>query len=340
MSFQNAKVLGSCKDPSVYHGWNEANKLERGNPKLVTSSSMLREFLHSASRWKAGYVPPDSKAKDKGSLLDCRLLVPEQFKDRYIIRPDTYPVTNKAGDETGDEKPWSGNATWCREFKEEAEAAGLEVVSKAEVAESDSAMKRIMADEILAAWFASCDRQIWVTAEWVDKATKLVIPVQVLLDFVPRKDTEFSKCLGDFKAVASGTLRAFKSQVFKYGWHIQAALYTDVYMAAVNPKNDPDGEDRNTWCFAGVENYPPFEPFRRLLLSEFVMEGRRMYQHAFASYARALTTGKWLNYDDNPEAIQGWTPIALEPWMAYEALSEKLQDDAAEAMAGDGETTP
>jgi hypothetical protein len=338
--FQNAQIAGPCLDPSKYHGWNEAHKLERGDPKFVASSSMLREFLHCASRWKNGYVPPDSEAKKTGSLLDCVLLVPDQFKTRYIIRTETYPVMDKHGEETGEQKPWSGNATWCREFVKEATEAGLEVVSKADVLEADAARKRIMADEILAAWFNSCDRQIWVTAEWVDKATGLILPVQVLLDFVPRADTEFAKCLGDFKAVASGGLRAFKSQVFKYGWHIQAALYTDVYMAAVNPKNDPDGEDRNTWCFAGVENYPPFEPFRRLLLSEFVMEGRRMYQHAFKSYARALTTGAWMNYDDNPEAIQGWTPIAMESWMAYEALSEKLEDDAAEALQENDDIVP
>src|ERR1017187_427038 len=107
--FQNAKVLGVCKDPSVYHGWNEMNKLDRGNPAFVTSSSMLREFLHSASRWKAGYEPPDSKAKKTGSLLDCQLLVPDQSNSRYIIRPDTYPVMDKHGEETGEEKPWSAN---------------------------------------------------------------------------------------------------------------------------------------------------------------------------------------------------------------------------------------
>lgn len=337
MSFQNAKVVGPCLKPELYHGWNEDHKFERGNPNFVVSSSMLREFLHSASRWRAGYEPPDSAAKKTGSLLDCRLLVPDQFKDRYIIRPDTYPVVDKKGEETGEEKPWSNNATWCREFNKEAEDAGLEVVSKAEVAEADLAMKRIQSDEILSAWFAACDRQIWVTAEWLDKATGLVIPIQVLLDFVPRVDTEFAKCLGDFKAVASGTLRAFASQVFKYGWHIQAALYRDVYMAAVNPKNDESGEDRNTWCFAGVENYPPFEPFRRLLVEDFVQIGRQSYVHALTCYARSLKTGVWRNYDDNPNAIQGWTPIIPAEWQAFEALSEKLEQDQTEALAEDND---
>lgn len=331
MSFQNGKVLGPCLKPEQYHGWNEAHKFERGNPNFVVTSSVIRQILHSASRWRAGYEPPDSKAKQTGSLLDCRLLVPDQFKERYIIRPDTYPVVDKKGEETGESKPWSNLANWCKEFNKEAEEAGLEVVSKEQVAEADMALNRIMADEILAAWFNVCDRQIWVTAEWHDKATELVIPIQILLDFVPRVDTEFAKCLGDFKAVASGTLRAFASQVFKYGWHIQAALYRDVYMAAVNPKNDPEGEDRNTWCFAGVENYPPFEPFRRLLVEDFVQIGRQSYKHALTSYARALKTGIWRNYDDNPDAIQGWSPIVPSPWQEFEALSDKLQQDHVES---------
>lgn len=328
MSFQNAKIIGPCLDPKQYFGVND--KIERGDPKFIATSSMLRSFLHCASRWIAGYEPPESDAKTTGSLLDCVLLVPAQFGSRYAIRPR---------DPNDDSKQMSGNSKEYRAWKADIEADGLEPVSREDVEGAKLAKKRVMADEILAAWFNACDCQIWVKAEWVDKATGFVIPVQALLDFVPRADSEFAKCLGDLKCVASGSPDAFKRQVFKYGWHFQAAFYRDMFMAAVNPKNTPDGEDRNTWCFCGVENYPPYEPFRRLLLADFEQIGRQTYQHALAQYAKALKTGVWRNYDDNKDAIQGWTPIAPEPWMEFQALSDKLEADQAETM-DDGEVTP
>ena len=321
MSFQNAKIIGPCLDPKEYFGVND--KIERGDPKFIATSSMLRAFLHCASRWKAGYEPPESDEKTTGSLLDCVLLVPEQFGKRYAIKP------RSSDDET---KPLNANTKEYKAWKADIEADGLLPVSREGVEGAKLALKRVMADEILSAWFASCDRQIWVKAEWVDKSTGLVIPVQAMLDFVPRPETEFAKCLGDLKCIRSAILRAFTNQVFQYGWHFQAAFYRDIYMAAVNPNNDPDGQDRNTWCFCGVENYPPFEPFRRLLSEDYIAIGRQTYTHALAQYAKALKSGVWHGYDDGPDAVQGWSIVSPAPYMEFAALSDKLEADQAEAM--------
>lgn len=320
MSFQNAKVIGPCLNPKEYFGMND--KIARGDKNFIVTSSMLRAVLHCPSRWKWGYNPPESDAKTTGSLLDCVLLVPEQFGHRYAIKP-RHP--------DDDTKPMSAATKEYKAWKAEIKADGLEPVSREDVGDAKLAMKRINADEILSAWFDACDRQIWVKAEWKDEATGLVIPCQALLDFVPRADTEFAKCLGDLKCIRSAVHRAFESQITTFGWHIQAAFYMDMFMAAVNPEKNQDGEDRNTWCFCGVENYPPFEPFRRLLIADFVDKGRLKYQFALAKYARHLKTGIWPGYDDGPDAIQGWTPIAPQAWMAYEDLSEKLQDDVSAA---------
>jgi len=34
----------------------------------------------------------------------------------------------------------------------------------------------------------------------------------------------------------------------------------------------------------------------------------------------------WPGYDDNDDAAQGWSIVAPEPWMQYEALTSSVRD--------------
>jgi hypothetical protein len=306
MSFINAKIVCKQANPEEYH----KQAAPRGDKSLVVSSSMLRVFSQCPRRWKEGYESPDSDSKKFGSLLDCRLLTPESFKERFAIQPATY--TNDK-EET---KPWNNNANVCKAWREEQ--VGKDIVSAYDVGKIDKARKRILSDDIIAAWCESSDCQVWVTADWKDEDSGLIISVKVLLDFVPKPDSEFYHCLGDLKCIRSAALTPFQRQVFQLGWHLQAALYQDVYVAAT-------GEDRNTYCFVGVENYEPFEPFKRILSQDFVQIGRQSYQHALKRYAKCLETGIWQGYDDHKDAIQGWSLCAAEPWMEFAALEDALE---------------
>lgn len=323
MSFINAKIVCKSANPAEYH--TSGNNVPRGDAKFVVSSSMLRMFMQCARRWKFGYESPDSRAKQFGSLLDCRALTPESFEARFSIQPEIYQP------EKGEPKPWNNNATVCREWK--SAQKGKEIITLEDKSLCDVAIRRLLSDEIIAAWFSESDKQVWITADWQDKDTGLLVPVKALLDFVPKMDGEFGKCLGDLKEIRSGALIPFQRQVYQLGWHIQAALYQDIYIAAT-------GEDRNTYCFVGTENYEPFEPFKRMLSQDFIQIGRQTYQDVLKRYCRCVKTGIWPGYDDHADAIQGWSLTAPEPFMEYAALSNVLESEQSAQETDNNDIAP
>ena len=320
MSFHNCLIYkGNIAD---YHTENKP----RGDAGFVVSSSMLRLFAQCPARWREGYVSPESEAKRFGSLLDCCLLTPESFQARFAVKPATYKDAK-----TGGQKPWNGNSNACKEWL--AAHAKMEIVSSAEVNEVDAAIERIKSDPILAAFLSDSTSQVWLTGEWHDEKTGLDIPIKALLDIVPRAGTEFEKSLADLKCVRSGALQPFTRQVYQLGWHIQAAFYRDFYAATT-------GEDRPNWCFIGVENYPPFQPFRRLLSEKYLEIGKLTYQNVLSLYARCLKAGNWPGYDDHADACQGWTLCEPDAWMEYNALSFQLEQQFVSELSEETNDIP
>src|ERR1035437_9620097 len=273
MSFQNCKVVGKSVSPASYHGHN----IPRGDKRAPVSPSMLKNFWHCPSRFINGYESPESVSKDFGNLLDTLLLTPEHFDSRYILQPENYETTGmkcpscgtvtdskKCRDckcdrvETPVQKPWTNQSTTCADWTAAQAKAGRDVVSQDFLNTAWAAAKRIQKDEILSSFIAASDTQVLVEGEWLDEATKQILPVRCLLDLAPRLETEFANCLGDLKTTRSASVMAFQRDCFKLGYHLQAAFDLDLYNAAT-------GEQRGTWCFAVVENYPPFEFGRRMM---------------------------------------------------------------------------
>lgn len=302
MSFQNAKIVSLSADPRLYH----EQKHERGSREFIMSSGALREFALCPDRWKRGYVSPESDARDWGSLIDCLLTSPEMFGELYAVQPDRY--TN----DDGDQKPWNNNAKVCRAWNQEQGQMHREITTAKAVMECRKAIARLREDELVTAWLDACDCQVWVASEWHDEATGLVVPCKALLDFVPRLDTEFRKCLGDFKSTKSAAPMPWQRWCFQAGYHTQAAFYADQFIAAT-------GEDRNTWCFIVQENYAPFQPGKRMLSQDFLTLGRATYTQMLANYCQCLKSGRWPGYDDTDESIQGWSLVEPELWMAERA---------------------
>lgn len=312
MSFQNCKIVGVGVNSEKYH----AQKGERGTPEFIMSPSSLKEFAGCPSRWRAGYSSPPSEAKDWGNLLDVLLLTPESFETRFSVKPATYPADGKKGEQPT-EKPWNGNSTWCKDW---IEAQGdKRVISKTDLANVQSAAKRLKDDETIAAYLHASDKQVHVIGEWLDEKTGLIIPVQCLIDSVPRKDSEFQKSLGDLKTTRNAGQRVFGRWCYQAGYHVQAAFDLALYTAAT-------GEDRTDWIFILSENYSPFETGRRLLNQDFLEIGKQTFQHALGRYARCLKTGEWAGYDPAEE----FSLVIPEPFMEFAAMEDAMEHDQNE----------
>lgn len=316
--FANASIVSKGTNPTEYH----RRLAVRGAADFAVSSSSLREFARCPSRWIAGYESPESEAKEFGSLLDCLLLTPTQFKERYAVQPAQY----KAKD--GEMKDWRNDlriqavADWHEQNK------GKDVIKLSSVDEAKAAMDRMRKDEVITAWLEASESQVWIKATWKDEHTGLSIPCQCLIDTLPRSDTEFGGCAGDLKTSRCGLPQVFQRQCYQLGWHVQAAFDLDMLVAAT-------GEDRNTWCFIGVENFTPWEPFKRMLSQDFLAIGQQTYKSALARYCQCLKAGKWPGYDDHKDAIQGWSLTDCEPWMEFQSLETAMEESHAEISQSD-----
>lgn len=352
MSLHNCRVVGANIDPETYH----RIEAKRGDAGYPMSPSALKEFAQCPSRWIAGYRSPDSESKFFGTLLDVLLLSPEAFPQKYAVTPETYeatvmecPVCKSQTDSKSCkgcktdrvavklQKDWNNNAGACAEWI--AAQGDKEIISAHAFALAQMAVKRMMEfephfDFPMRRFIEASDKQVLVVGEWHDEATGLIVPVRCLLDLVPRNDTEFAKCLGDLKSTRCGAIIPFQRDVFKMRYHVQAAFDTDLYLAAVNHK-----EDRNTWCLLVQENFEPFQPGKRIMSDmpetpgNYISLGRSTYRKQLKLYCACLKSGKWPGYDDNEEAVtQGWTPLSAEPWMESEAMfSPQIEAETPEA---------
>lgn len=262
-------------------------------------------FAACPSKWIRGWRSEDTDATEWGTLMDILTLAHERADDLIAVRPEEYPS------EKGN-KPWSGRKShWCAKWLDDH--AAFLVVKNSERAAAYDALKRMEEHPEIYEFLECSDRQVMATSVWNDKETGVQVPVKILVDLVPFKDHEnFGKCLGDLKTSRSAAARDYDRSVFSFGYHVQAALYLDVYCAAT-------GEDRCTFQHVVSENTPPYEPECVLIDSEFIELGRCQYQLALKFYAKCLQEKRWPGYEGLDQSgrrrIHGWRVASPQSWM-------------------------
>jgi exodeoxyribonuclease VIII len=307
--FTNAKVIGANTDPDAYHRPNA----KRGDPQLSMSRSDLCEFARNPIRWRNGYRSEETDSTSWGGLIDSLLLEPaDRFAKRYAITPRTYPAPKthakvKSGEiKEGDPLDWTGNATYCANWK--AAQSGKEFVKEDDYERAKTARETVFEHESVEDVLFDADLQVMVVAEYHDKDTGILVPVKGLIDIVPSlSDTATGKMLIDFKTCTNAAMHVWEKSCFTYGYHVQAAMYLDLYTAAT-------GDDRNTFAHIIQESFEPFHVEKRILSQEFVELGRHQYITALKQYCQCLKTGEWPGYPART-VINGWGLTEPAAWM-------------------------
>lgn len=298
----NGKIIGANANAAEYI----QNPFPRGDRRFVMSRSALCEFNICPARWLAGVKDDGTTSTEWGSLMDCLVLEPEKFTTRYIVAPANYPCEPTKKDPRT-EKPWSRNATYCKDW-EESQAPRI-VLKASEEESAFFAKKRLIDNDGIYNLLATSQTQVLVEADYVDGATGFNVPIKCLIDLVPNKASGFSKSLVDFKTSRSAQPREWSRMVFQHNYHIQAALYLDAYVAAT-------GEDRIEFRHIVQENFSPYQSARRIVSQEYLELGRATYKAALERYCRCLESGHWPDYDDESrENLNGWQLTQPEAWM-------------------------
>ena len=296
--FTKAKIVGTNYNPQKYHSENAP----RGTAEYVVSRSALMEFERCQHRWKAGFEMEGTDATEWGSAFDCLLLTPDRFGTGYAVCPATYP-----DQKTGEEKPWTFAATFCKEWRTEHE--GKETLKSDLFVEIMAAQRSALDDPIISEVLKGSANQVYITAEYFDSTTGLTIPVKSLLDIVPAAGGPWGRSLWDLKSARDAAPGKWPRVIYDRAYDVQAAMSLDIYAAAM------PGEDRVDFRHAIIENVKPFEPGKRLVGEEFITRGRMLYQQALARYAACLKSGEWAGYDRGGDTFQGCTISSPESWM-------------------------
>jgi hypothetical protein len=287
--FTNAKVVSENTDPAKYF----VQPHKRGEASYIVSRSDLVAFGQCPRRWLLGFEPEDSDAMVWGSLLDCLLLSPDRFAAEYVVKPSTYT------DKDGTEKKWNGNATKCKEWAAEHEGkklVGADVWDSAQLA-----IERLQADARIHDMLTASKKQVMVTGDFTDAATGVTVPVRCMIDLVPPEPI----WLADLKTVRTADAFAWKWEVFRRQYHVQAAMYLDLWNAAT-------GDDRSMFAYVMSENLHPYEPARRCIGPDFIGMGRGWYCSKLQDYCHAIKTGVFRGYEFDCENEQDGFGI-IEP---------------------------
>lgn len=295
VKFLNARIVGSGVNPAAHH----KQEFKRGDSRFVMSRGELMKFNECPVKWIAGVDDDPSTFRDWGELIDCLVLTPEQFSNRFAVCPETYPDSK-----TGEAKPWNFNAKFCETWREDHE--GKTIIKHDMRLSAELAIARFDFEEFVEAT-APAQFQVSMSADYSDPATGLTIPLRALVDIAP-VGGEYHNSLIDLKTTSSAEPRAWARRVVSDHLDAQAAFYLDLWQAAT-------GEERTDFRHIIQESSAPYHIELRLLSQEFIELGRLKYRHALLKYCQCLSTKVWPGYETREMTFGRWALCSPEAWM-------------------------
>jgi hypothetical protein len=193
----------------------------------------------------------------------------------------------------------------AQEAKREARENGLTPILVSEFAQVEQMAEQIRAHDV--AKFLMRDGVPEVSGFW-QHATGVWLRVRY--DWLPNKRGP-GLIIPDYKTAVSAAPRAFVKSCVDYGYHQQAAFYTD---AAIALGLSPDP----AFVFIVQEKTAPYLVNVIELDTEAIRLGRALNEKAIRLYQECTTTNTWPGY---PLA----DPIALPKWAEYQ-IEDKINE--------------
>lgn len=232
------------------------------------SNSGLKLLDKSPKHYAASWDPerPDVEPSDalrRGSLLHTLVLEPHAFALRYRVKPEGMTFSTKAGKEWREETP-----------------AGVEIISDAEHKAAIRQARNLRMLPEVAALLGSGASE--VSFFWPDPATGVYCKGRA--DWVYR--TPAGVVLLDLKTTEDATPEAFGRSCARYGYHRQAAWYSDGWTHAT-------GEPVLGFVFGAVESAWPHDAVPYMLNDEATERARSQIAGLLQLYAQCEERGEW-----------------------------------------------
>ena len=244
------------------------------------SNSGLKLHRKSAAHWMAGRDPAEkpSDSLRRGTLLHTMALEIEHLGARYIVKPEGMNFATKEG------KAWR-----------DAVPSGVEIVNADEYRAATRQSTNLRALPEVGALLSNGHAE--VSFFWIDDATG--IPCKGRADWVYRSPA--GVVLLDLKTCEDASPEGFSRACARYGYHMQAAWYSDGWRAAT-------GENVLGFVFGAVESGWPHIASAYMLSDEDTEKGRAECRRLLAQHAECLRTDTWPGY------VSTVTTITLPAW--------------------------
>lgn len=233
-------------------------------------------------------------AQFPGNVVGTLLLGEDGFRDNYVVRPEKYE------NDAGEWKPWSGNATVCKEWLASRKAEGKTVLLKSQVEAITGIAEQLSRNrDALDLLRGRIERSIIVR-------DKTGVYVKSRPDSIPA-DT----VIADLKTCADASQRGIARSILDQGYLQQMAL-------AITSLEQVGTSHVNQAVLLFVEKKPPYAFNIKPLDNSDIYTAMRINRRAIDTFARCLAENDWPTYQDS-----------MLTWSAPQWWSDRHENDSS-----------
>ena len=215
-----------------------------------------------------------SPAMNAGTLAHCAILEPDKMAERYIVKPDDVDMRTKAG------KEWAASIP-----------VGLDVVTEDQWLTADRQARAVRQLPEVGKLFDQGHAE--VSGFWTDAKTGSACKVRP--DWVsPAGD---GVLLLDVKTAKDASPQAFPRAAFNFGYHLQAAWYSEGFMLA-------SGLPVLGFVFVVVESDYPHQALAYVMDEGDMQAARLECRRLLDLYADCMASNKWPGYTSGVQILK------------------------------------
>jgi hypothetical protein len=193
-------------------------------------------------------------------------------------------------------------------------------------------MTQLMKDKRVLQLIEGAKFQVFITADYHDKATDIIVPYRTLIDIVPNSEGLDRNYVCDFKTSRHLEPRLWRNIVHEHHYEAQAWQNLELW-------NGATGEGRDSFVHIISKNTHPFTVGRRLLTQENLEVGKLKVLNALRLYCQCIKNKSWPSFEElasiyAPEEhlLDGWLTTSPATW-----IITKMQEQAWGAISTEPE---
>ena len=242
-------------------------------------------------KWYKQHPPEQTDALLFGSLVHKLVLEGESFFDDYAVVPDG-----------ADRRTKEGKATY-EQFVADSQGKIIVFHRMLDPAldMSGAALRNRLVLDLIE------NSQHEIPFFWTDEDTG--VPCKCRVDAITEIDGKYT--IIDYKSTTNAKTEVFNQEIWKYGYHFQAAFYSEGVMNHMGLTYRPD------FIIIAQEKKPPYSVNVIKVTDDVMLAGIDKMRELLGIYKECCDTGVWWGYngfldDMNETILPGWMQLGVE----------------------------